>query len=220
MKKLTLLIAATLCAGMAQAAPLKKCVDDKGRVYYGDSIPADVLDKCRSSSELSHEGMEKKKTRYLTEEERKAQEGAAAQQKLDEEKTKEQKRRDNALLSTYASEKEINLSRDRNLQAAQAQIDGSQTRAKSAQDRAAELRKQAEGFAKIKKPVPAYLNEELKRAENEFRTSSETVTKWRQEYKEIQMRFEEDKKRFRELKGYPPEQPAATAPQTPVKTTK
>jgi hypothetical protein len=211
-KKLTLLIAATLCAGMAQAAPLKKCVDDKGRVYYGDSIPAEVLDKCRTSSELTSKGMEKKKTRYLTEEERKAQGGAAAQQKLDDGKALEQKRRDRALLDTYSDEKEINRSRDRNLQATQAQIDGGQMRAKATQDRLAELRKQADGFAKNRKPVPAYLNEELKRADNELNTSNETVAKWRQEYKNIQMRFEEDKKRFRELKGYPPEQPAAAVP--------
>lgn len=220
MKKLTLLLAATLCAGVTQAAPLKKCVDDKGRVYYGDSIPADVLDKCRNSSELTREGMEKKKTRYLTEEERKAQEGVAAQQKLDDGKVLEQKRRDRALLDTYASEKEINLSRDRNLQATQAQIDGSQMRAKSAQNHLAEVRKQVDGFTKNKKPVPAWLNDELKTVENEFKNFNETVAKWRQEYTNIQTRFEGDKQRFRELKGYPPEQPASAAPQVPATTTK
>lgn len=212
MQKLSLLLAVSLCAGVAQAAPLKKCVDDKGRVYYGDSIPAEVLDKCRTSSELTSKGMEKKKTRYLTEEERKNQEAADAQQKLDDTKALEQKRRDNALLSTYSNEKEINLSRDRNLQATKAQIDGSQMRVKSAQDRVTELRKQVGGFAKDKKPVPVYLNEDLKRAENELKTSSETVAKWKQEYEEIRARFEEDKKRFRVLKGLPPEQPAATLP--------
>ncbi|MDP2784037.1 MAG: hypothetical protein Q8O38_05520 [Sulfurimicrobium sp.] len=217
MKKLTLLLFATLYAGAAQAAPLSKCVDDKGRVYYGDSIPAEVLDKCRTSSELTSKGMEKKKTRYLTEEERKAQEGAAAQQKLDAEKALEQKRRDRALLDTYSDEKEINLSRDRNLQATQAQIDGSQMRAKSTQGRFAELRKQADRFNKNKKPIPAWLSEELKSAENELGTSNETVAKWQQEYKSIQARFEEDKKRFRELKGFPPEQPAAAAPAGGVK---
>lgn len=212
MKKLTLLLFATLSAGVAQAAPLNKCVDDKGRVYYGDSIPAEVLDKCRTSSELTSKGMEKKKTRYLTEEERKAQEGAAAQQKLDAEKALEQKRRDRALLDTYSDEKEINLSRDRNLQATQAQIDGSQMRVKAAQGRLAELRKQADSFNKNKKPIPAYLSEELKAAENDLRVSNGTAAKWNQEYESIRGRFEEDKKRFRELKGFPPEQPAATAP--------
>jgi hypothetical protein len=211
-KKLTLLLTATLCAGMAQAAPLKKCVDDKGRVYYGDSIPAEVLDKCRTSSELSSKGMEKKKTRYPTEEERKAYENAEAQQKLDDENALQQKRRDRALLDTYTNEKEINLSRDRNLQATQAQIDGSQMRAKSVQGRLAELRKQADGFTKNKKPLPAYLGEEIKAAENELRIANETVAKWNQEYAAIRARFEGDKKRFRELKGFPPEQPTAAAP--------
>ena len=220
MKRLTLLLAATLCAGAAQAAPLKKCVDDKGRVYYGDSIPAEVLDKCRTSSELSGKGMENKKTRYLTEEERKTQEGAAAQQKLDDAKAQEQKRRDRALVDTYTSEKEINLSRDRNLQATQAQIDGSQMRANSTQSRFAGLRKQADNFTKNKKPIPAWLSEELKAADNELRTANETVAKWKQEYEAIRLRFEDDKKRFRELKGFPPpEQPTAATPmQAPARS--
>ncbi|MFN3397830.1 MAG: hypothetical protein ACK4ZS_04760 [Sulfurimicrobium sp.] len=208
MKKMILLLFVTLCAGVTQAAPLKKCVDDKGHVYYGDSIPAEVLDKCRTSSELSREGMEKKTIRYPTAEERKAREDAAAQQKRDDEKAQEQKRRDKALLDTYASEREINLSRDRNLQAAQIQIDSSRMRVKSTQDRLAERRKQADGFTRNKKPVPAYLSEEIKAAENDLRISSETAAKWQQEYKAIQTRFEEDRKRFRELKGYPPGQPA------------
>lgn len=212
MKKLTLLLFITLCTGIVQAAPLKKCVDDKGRVYYGDSIPAEVLDKCRTSSELSSKGMENKKTRYPTEEERKAHENAAAQQKLDDENALKQKRRDNALLSTYTNEKEINLSRDRNLQATQAQIDGSQMRVKTAQGRLAESRKQADGFTKNKKPIPDWLSAQIKANENELKTAEGIVAKWNQEYKSIQARFEEDKKRFRELKGYPPEQPAAAAP--------
>jgi uncharacterized protein (DUF3084 family) len=211
MKKMTLLLFVVLCAGVAQAAPLRKCVDDKGHVYYGDSIPAEVLEKCRTSSELTSEGIEKKTTRYPTAEERKAREDAAAQQQRENEKAQEQKRRDKALLDTYASEKEIDLSRDRNLQATQTQIDSSQMRVKSTQDRLAERRKQAAGFAKNRKPVPAYLDEEIRAAENDLRISSETVAKWQQEYKAIQTRFEEDKKRFRELKGRPPEQPASTA---------
>jgi len=217
MKKTTLLLFIALCAGMAQAAPLKKCVDDKGRVYYGDSIPAEVLDKCRTSSELTSKGMEKKKTRYPTEEERKAHENAEAQQKLDDENALQQKRRDNALLSTYTNEKEINLSRDRNLQATQAQIDGSQMRIKSAQSRLAESRKQAAGFTKSKKPVPAWLSEEIKANENELKTAEGVMAKWQQEFAAIRARFEEDKKRFRELKGYPPEQPAAAVPAGSVK---
>lgn len=213
MKTLTLLIATTLCAGMAQAAPLQKCVDDKGRVYYGDAIPAEVLDKCRTSSELSKKGMEKNTTRHLTDEEkqaeRQAREDAVAQQKLDDEKAVLQKRRDKALLDTYTDEKEINLSRDRNLQAAQAQIDGSKTRVKAAQERVSNVRKQIADLTKTKKSVPAYMNEELKAAEDELKTSNSIVAKWQQEYEAIRLRFENDKKRFRELKGLSSAAPAA-----------
>lgn len=208
MNKLTLMMALAFCAGTSQAAPLQKCVDDKGRVYYGDAIPPEVLDKCRSSSEMTKRGLEKKQTRYLTEEEKKAQADAAAAKKAEEQKAEEQKRRDRALLETYSEEKEIDRTRDRNLQATQAQIDSTQTRIKSVQGRLDALNKQADGFVKRNKPVPPDLNEDIRRAEDEIKKTNETLAKWKHEYEDIKVRSDEDKKRFRELKGIPHPQPS------------
>lgn len=209
MKKPILLLTLALCAGAVQAAPLQKCVDDKGRVYYGDAIPAEVLDKCRTSSEMSSRGLEKKQTRYLTDEEKKAQADAAAAKKAEEQKVVEQKRRDRALLETYTDEKEIDRSRDRNLQATQAQIDSTQMRLKSVQDRLDRLRKQSDAISRNKKPIPADLGEDIKRTEGEILKTNETMAKWKEEYEEIKVRFAADKKRFLELKSISPTQPAS-----------
>ena len=154
MKTLLILIAAALSVGAAQAAPMKKCVDDKGRVYYGDSIPPEVEAKCRTSSEMTSRGMEKKKTTYLTDEERQAQTDEEAKKKEDEQKAVEQQRRDKALLISYSNEKEIDLARDRNLVATQAQIDGTQLRIKSVQGRLDGLNKQSDLYVKRGKPIP------------------------------------------------------------------
>lgn len=217
MKTLIIFVAAALGIGAAQAAPLKKCVDDKGRVYYGDSIPPEVEAKCRSSSEISPRGMEKKKTTHLTEEERQAQADEAAKKKEEEQKAIDQKRRDQALLLSYSNESEIDLARDRNLVATQAQIDGTQLRIKSVQGRQEKLRKQNDSYVKSKKPIPADLKAEIDAAEKEVKKLQDSMAKSRQELEAINKRFEDDKKRFRELRGLPP---AASQTQAPASTVK
>lgn len=205
MKTLIILIAAGLSIGAAQAAPLKKCVDDKGRVYYGDSIPPEVEAKCRSSSEISSRGIEKKKTTYLTEEERQAQADEAAKKKEEEQKAIDQKRRDQALLLSYSNESEIDLARDRNLVATQAQIDGTQLRIKSVQGRLNGLQRQNDSYVKSKKPVPADLKAEIVAAEGEIRKLEDSMAKSRQELDTIKDRFEDDKKRYRRLRSISPQ---------------
>lgn len=201
MKTLLILIAVALGANVAQAAPLKKCVDDKGRVYYGDSIPPEVEAKCRSSSEMSARGIEKKKTTHLTDEERQAQLDEAEKKKVEEQKALERKRRDQALLMSYSREDEIDLARDRNLIATQAQIDGTQVRIKSVQGRLDGLNKQKANFAKLKKPVPADLLAEIDGAQAEIKKYQENMAKHKQELEDTKARFEEDKKRYRKLKS-------------------
>jgi hypothetical protein len=200
-KTLIILIAAGLSLGAAQAAPLKKCVDDKGRVYYGDSIPPEVEAKCRSSSEISSRGMEKKKTTYLTDEERQAQADEAAKKKDEEQKAIDLKRRDQALLLSYSNESEIDLARDRNLVATQAQIDGTQLRIKSVQGRLDGLHKQSDGYTKSKKPIPADLKAEIDAAEREIMKLQDSMAKSKQELDIIKTRFEDDKKRYRKLRS-------------------
>lgn len=211
MKKMILMTTLALCAGASQAAPLQKCVDDKGRVYYGDAIPPEVLEKCRTSSEISSKGLEKKQTRYLTDEEKQSRADATAAKKAEEQKVEEQKRRDRALLDTYTGENEILRARERNLQAAQAQIDSTKTRLKSAQERLANLHKQVDHFKRNNKPVPPDVANAVKRTEEDIRKTNETLSKWNEEYKGIETRFAEDRKRFLELKGGTPAQSSAPA---------
>ncbi len=132
-KKTSLIFALIFAATGAQAGAMKKCVDASGKtLYYGDTIPADLLPKCKNLSELSSKGTEKKKTEYLTGEERKAQEQAADQKKADQQKELDQKRKDKALLNTYINEKEIDLTRDRNLKPLDLQIQNLQDDLKKA----------------------------------------------------------------------------------------
>lgn len=205
MKRFACLTALALAAPGAHAlGQLEKCVDDKGRVYYGDSIPPDVLEKCRTSSQLSKQGIVKKDTRYLTGEERAAAEEAAAKKAAADKKNMEQKRRDNALLSSYSKEEEIDLAREKNLHAVQARIDGFQSNIKTLEERQTNQNKRVENLQKKNRPVPDDLIAQASETQIEIKHLSEGVARAHKEKASISARFAEDKKRFRVLKGFDP----------------
>lgn len=207
MSRLALILVLAVSNQAAWAA-MYKWVDEKGVTQYGDTLPPQYVNQ--GNAELNKKGQVIKKTgRAVTAEERKALEEEAAKRKEAEQKEIDQKRHDKALLDTYTNVNEIDLSRDRNLQATQAQIESTQVRIKSVQGRLDALHKQASIVIRNKNPVPADLAAEIKEAENEIKHMQESIGKRKQEIEAIKVRFEDDKKRFRELKGYPPAAPAA-----------
>ncbi|MEY4729134.1 MAG: hypothetical protein RL020_292, partial [Pseudomonadota bacterium] len=118
---LTLSMAAALSASSLQAAGLVKWVDEKGVTHYGDSIPPEYAS--RSTTELSKQGIILNKTdAELTPAQRKAREEQAGRDVLQKKKNIEQERRDVAIFSTYTSEKEIDVVRDRTLQTIDAKL--------------------------------------------------------------------------------------------------
>ncbi len=169
----------------AWAAGIHKWVDDKGVTHYGDV-------------EQQREGAAKNRT--TTEVDNKAQEEEAAKKREAEKKEGERKRRDKALLESYSSAEEIDLARDRNLQSGKLMIDSAQPRIKSVQGRLDGLRKQAAAVAKTK-PVPADLTRDIKAAEAEIAQLQGNVAKYKQDMDATRARFEDDKKRFRELRS-------------------
>lgn len=197
MRHLFLLI--LLASFPAAAGKMYKWVDEQGKTHYGDSIPPQYAGQ--GSAELSKKGIVIKQTApALTPEQRKAQEEELAQKKEEERKKEEQKRRDTALLNTYTTEREIDLVRDRNLQQAELQLQGMELRIKQIQPRLDQSRRQAEGFTTKNKPVPAYLLQEIQENEKEMQHLQEMVGQKRQEMEGFRARFEEDKRRFRELR--------------------
>lgn len=185
-------------ASFPAAAKMYKWVDEQGKTHYGDSIPPQYAGQ--GSTELSKKGLVIKKTDpALTPEQRKAQEEELAQKKEEGRKKEEQARRDKALINTYTTEKEIDLVRNRNLQQGELQLQGMEVRIKQIQPRLDQARKEAESFTAKKKPVPVYLQQELREAENETQRLQEMVKQRRQEMDAIRAKFEDDKKRFREL---------------------
>lgn len=167
-------------------AKLYKWTDEHGETHYGDTIPPQYANQ--PSSELSPRGTVLKKTEgALTPEQRKAKDDALAREKAEKEQALEQKRRDTALLSTYTSEAEIDRTRDRNLQQTELQIKNIEARIKQTEERLGKLRG--------RKAAPA----ETKDAEAELQRLQDDARKKRAEMDAVRAKFEEDKRRFREL---------------------
>jgi hypothetical protein len=181
------------------AAKMYKWVDENGKTHFGDTIPAQYANQ--GNSELNKKGMVIKKTdAVLTPEQRKAKEEELAQKQEEEKQKEEQKRRDKALLNTYTVEKEIDLVRDRNLKQSELQIQGMEMRIKQIQPRLDQSRKQAGAFTAKQKPVPPYLQQEIQETEKEMQRLQDMVKQKHQEMDALRARFEDDKKRYRELR--------------------
>ena len=186
-------------ASFPASAKLFKWVDEKGVTHYGDSIPPQYAKQ--GNEELSKKGLVIKKTDApATPEQLKAKEEEAEKKKVEEKQALEQKRRDKALLNTYTNEKEIDLVRDRNLQQGSLQLQSMDLRMKQVQPRHAEAQKKAEGFTAKGKPVPPYLQQELQETDKEMARMQEMIKQKNKEMDEIRAKFEDDKKRFRELR--------------------
>jgi hypothetical protein len=183
----------------AVAGKLYSWVDEHGKTHYGNAIPPEYAQQ--GNAELNQRGSVVKKTdAALTPEQRKAKEDELAQQKAEEQKKLEQKRRDKALLNTYTTEKEIDLVRDRNLQQGELQLQSMNLRVKQVQPRLDQARKRADDLAAKKKPLPLDLQQELEESGKEMQRLQEMIKRKSTDMDAIRAKFEDDKKRFRELR--------------------
>ena len=183
----------------AVAGKVYSWVDEQGKTHYGNTVPPQYAQQ--GNAELNQKGAVVKKTDpALTPAQRKAKEEELAQQKEEEKKKLEQKRRDKALLNTYTTEKEIDLVRDRNLQQGELQLQSMELRAKQVQPRLDQARKRAGVLVAKKKPLSPDLQQEIEEAEKEIQHLQEMIQQKRVEMDSIRARFEDDKKRFRELR--------------------
>jgi hypothetical protein len=210
-------IGAAVCAlFFALAVPADaatyKWVDENGHVQYGDRIPEKYRNK--ASEEMNRRGVVTKKIEgQLTPEQQKAKDDEAARLRAEKQRAVEQQRMDNALLATYTNDKEIDLKRDRELQAAQNAQDTLKTSLRLVSDRIDELRKGTESPAPKKKagadpkkakkaetgPSPEQ-TEEIAKAQTEKEKLEKMIADKDKDMNAIRSKYEADKKRFVELR--------------------
>ena len=209
MKRLLAILAASW---VPFAGAAFKCTDAKGITHVGDTPPAGckevMMYEVTPSGKVLREieptlTPEQAKTRAAELERKRAADAIAA----------EQKRKDLALLSTYASEKEFDVARDRNIEPLRGRITSTQERIKAAEKKQKDIQEEMEfykaGKAKKGGEMPANLTDDLKRAQAEKTALQSTITGYEKEIEEIKVKYDADKKRWMDLKNAPKE-PAAT----------
>jgi hypothetical protein len=188
--------------------------DAAGKVVgCGDKVPMEYQGS--ATRELDKQGNVRKTGESAAEaDKRKAQEKEQAQAKEEEKKRLAvQKRQDDALLNTFTNVKEIDLKRDRELQALNNFITQQNAALKGANERLAEARKRAESFDKEKKPWPPVVKEDVARAEREKTRVEAEIAGNEKAKADIAVKYAEYRTRFMELKGI---EPAAAAPAAPA----
>jgi hypothetical protein len=174
-----------------------KWTDDKGVVHYTDKIPPEVVNK--GSVELNKQGVTVKRVDpALTPEQRRAR---AAEDERERQLARERElvdRRDRALLSTYTTESEIDLARNRALGTIEAQVQSSTAYSALLQKRKTEL--DAKRLSLGDKPVPVVLERELANISDELAKQYELIVTKQKEILVVNVRYDADKHRWAELR--------------------
>lgn len=194
-----LLSAAALCAAVSLSAEAKlyKWVDSNGTTHYGETIPPEYAD--RDAVKL-----DKGRIQQREDQKKKSVQKQVVRDPAVEKDRIEAERRDNALLNTYSSEKEIDLALNRNLLQVEARIDSYSTLLKSAQENMSNLQQEQEHILKQNRKIPKSLEEDLNEAQQRIDKFQNDLNHSRQELEAVKARYAADKARYRELKGLPP----------------
>lgn len=196
-----LLVAATaLCAVMLSVnaeAKLYKWVDKNGQTHYGETIPPEYAN--RDTKTLDNGFVKDRSDGF--------DKAKQEESKVDPEVAKaarEAKRRDEALLNTYSSEKEIDLARDRNLLQIEARVNSYTTMLKSAKESLDGLYKERDEKTKQNRKIPQSLTEDITEGEALVAKRQKELDTNVKQMEDVKAKYEADKQRYRELKGIEP----------------
>jgi hypothetical protein len=193
---LALAAALAACPLLALAATYK-WVDDKGVVHYTDKIPPEQVDK--GNVQLDKQGVPVKRTEPApTPEQKRAK---AEQEAREKQLAKERElidRRDRALLSTYTMESEIDLARRRALATIDQQIQSSTAYTTQLNKRKDDLEAKKKAS---KDGVPPVIERELANLDTELARQADLVAAKQKEVVLVNVRYDADLKRWRELRA-------------------
>jgi len=208
-------------AGAAGAA--FKCVDENGTTHIGDTPPPGCANV--KMYEIKPGGaIIRTIDPTPTAEQMKAIALEAAKKRETDKAMDVQKRKDTALLNTYATEKEFDVTRDRNVEPVRSRIASAADRIKAVEKRQKEIEDEMEfykaGKSKSKSnDPPKGLTADLERVRAEKSALISSIAKYEKEIEEIKAKFDLDKKRWLDLKN-PPKPAEETPAETPAKDAK
>jgi len=191
-----LITVALLLALPAARAQLYVCTDARGRTITADRPPPECAD--RPVRELRSDGSVRRVIEPpLTPEQKAAREAEAKRQREEADRQRAQMRRDLALLETYASETEIEETRNRALGSRQQLIDRAVQRLAEHQREKKKLDNEAEFYAK--RQMPDKLKRALEANAALTRSEQKIIDDVRADMERVNARFDAELKRWREL---------------------
>lgn len=175
-----------------------KWVDEQGITHYGQSIPPEYRDQ--DAAVMNKRGLTVKRIEAApTPEELKSLEEKAAQAKEEQKRQRAQRRRDQALMSTYSSAKEIDDARERNLMFHRQAMQGLEPRLGQSDQRLKDLKVQADTYRRTGREVPPWLQDEIGQQEATSEALRADVQRHAADIETIRARYDADKKRYIEL---------------------
>ncbi|MGH8632795.1 MAG: hypothetical protein ACRET7_01540 [Burkholderiales bacterium] len=211
---LAALFAGTVLAQSKGSAKIICWKDKSGKVAgCGDKVPPEFEDA--ATKELDRRGVTRKTTETAEEQaKRAAQDEAMAKGKEEEKKRLDaQKRRDSALLNTYANENEIDQRRDREVQVVEAQIIQLRVLRTNAETRHNDIKSRIEAVEKAKKKPPSdSLKDEAEHATADMAKLEQSIANKNKEIEDIRARYAQTRQRYMDLRSGGAQVAAPAAP--------
>ncbi|HVP08507.1 MAG TPA: hypothetical protein VMT02_03215 [Burkholderiales bacterium] len=174
------LVAALAMLPAVALAQSYRCVGADGKKYYGQAVPPQCVGQ--PVEQLDSRGVVVKRIDAVrSAEDRAKQEAEEAERKKQAAAAKEQSRKDNALLSSYTSEQDIEIARSRALE-------GSQRAAKDLEQSIAALKKRRGAPSADTRAIDA-----------DLKTQEAALAARQKDMTAINARYDEDKKRYIEI---------------------
>jgi hypothetical protein len=211
MKRLHIILTLLLALSPAWGARMYKWTDEEGNVHYSDKLPPDVVEK--EHKELNTQGLTTRSVnREKTQAERMEEDAAAAAAESERKRTAElearQRARDELLLNTFTTERDLLLTRDDRLEAVDSIINLTTNNNANLEQQAADTRKRIESLQKANKEIPENLSKQLANLEGQLTKNMGFIEIKREERRKLEQQFDADLKRYRELKGISADTPA------------
>ncbi|MBK7684868.1 MAG: hypothetical protein IPJ25_01585 [Rhodocyclaceae bacterium] len=208
---LSLISAAALFASpvFAQEARIYCCDDANGRKVCGDFVPKEC--ERRAYEERDNKGYVINKVEAPLTPEQQARRAAETERKLVEEKAKaEERRRNLALLSTYASEADIDAARDRSLREVDKLIKEAEQAVVNAEKNLAKTSAEKEFYKG--KELPSDLKSKIRDLEAATAAKRVVLDTRKRDIGFVTAKFADERKKFRELKGITAPSPTPAKP--------
>jgi len=194
----SLVLLVVACSTTAEAK-LYKWVDDKGVTHYSEVIPPEHINK--NNVLLNNQGRLIKRNEKINNMEQRANGEDGAKKRIENEAKLELSRKDNALLNTFSSEKEIDLALDRNLHHLESRISSIQSLQKAAQESLKNYHREAEEIKGAGRKLPVSIQADITEGENKLAKLQLSLVKAQEKMAAVKASYEVDKIRFRELNG-------------------